>query len=244
LDRSELATIQAELMGLSGSPVTCQIIPPNIPGYAPHCPFTREGPEPEGMWTGPDLSEAQALVRRSGTAGSEVVVAITPPLEPIATPVVSMLRDLGYRVRVQTVEIDFGVVPPELMPPDADVTLVGWVPIYPSAAEFLVPLLGCVDHDGPPPPTPVVKGVEQSTLNLFDYCDRGIDRRMQQALDRKLTDPYGSAREFGAIDRDLVDLAPIIPFGNGITIQVVSERVGNVQANPQLGVLLPQMWIR
>ncbi|MGZ8615040.1 MAG: hypothetical protein ACXWX4_10230 [Actinomycetota bacterium] len=40
-----------------------------------------------------------------------------------------------------------------------------------------------------------------------------------------------------------VDLAPIIPFGNGVTIQLVSERVGNVQANPQLGVLL-QMWNR
>ncbi|HET9311050.1 MAG TPA: hypothetical protein VFP41_07495 [Actinomycetota bacterium] len=66
---------------------------------------------------------------------------------------------------------------------------------------------------------------------------------MQRALDRRLTDPYGSASAFEAIDRDLVDLAPMIPFANGMTIQLVSERVGNVQANPQLGVLLPQMWI-
>jgi peptide/nickel transport system substrate-binding protein len=244
LDRGELTTIQAELLGLSGSPTTCQIIPPNIPGYHPHCPFTRKGPEPEGVWRGPDLSEAQALVRRSGTAGSEVVIATSPPLEAIAAPVASMLRDIGYRPRVQTVETDQGVVSPELMPPDADVSWVGWIPIYPSAAEFLVPLLGCVEHDGPPPATPVVEGVEQSTLNLFGFCDPDIDRRMQQALDRKLTDPSGSARAFQAIDRDLVDLAPIIPYGNGLAIQLVSERVGNVQANPQLGVLLPQMWIR
>jgi peptide/nickel transport system substrate-binding protein len=239
LDRGALATIMTQLSGLSGSPVTCQIIPPNIPGYAPHCPFTSGGPEPEGTWTGPDLSEAQALVRRSGTAGSEVMVAMSPFLEPIADATAVTLRDLGYRVRVRIVETEFGVVFPELMPPDADVTWVGWIPIYPSAAEFLVPLLACTERDG----TPAVEGVEQSTINLFDFCDPRIDDRMQRALDRRLTDPYGSARAFEAIDRDLADLAPMIPFANGSTIQLVSERVGNVQANPQLGVLLPQMWI-
>jgi peptide/nickel transport system substrate-binding protein len=103
-----------------------------------------------------------------------------------------------------------------------------------------VPLLGCTEPDG----TPAVEGVEQTSINLSQFCDPNIDRRMQRALDRKLTDPNASARAFAAIDRDLVDLAPMIPFGSGVSIQLVSDRVGNVQANPQLGVLLPQMWIR
>ena len=122
----------------------------------------------------------------------------------------------------------------------AQVSLVFWAQVYPSAAEYLVPMLGCTEPDG----TPSVEGVEQNSINLSNFCDPAIDRRMQRALDRKLTDPYGSARDFGAIDRDLVDLAPMVPVASGVTVQLVSERVGNVQANPQLGVLLAQMWIR
>jgi hypothetical protein len=68
---------------------------------------------------------------------------------------------------------------------------------------------------------------------------------MQRALDLKLTDPYGSARAFEAIDHDVVDLSPIVPYLTGNNLYLVSERVGNVQANPQLGgVLISQMWIR
>ena len=36
----------------------------------------------------------------------------------------------------------------------------------------------------------------------------------------------------------------MIPVASGTTVQLVSDRVGNVQANPQLGVLLAQVWIR
>jgi len=73
LDRGALARLIAEASGRPGWPVTCQIIPPNIPGYSPYCPFSREGAHTEGTWAGDDLSEAQALIRRSGTAGAEVV---------------------------------------------------------------------------------------------------------------------------------------------------------------------------
>ena len=50
---------------------------------------------------------------------------------------------------------------------------------------------------------------------------------MQRALDLKLTDPYGSARAFEAIDHDVVDLSPIVPYLTGNNLYLVSERVGN-----------------
>jgi peptide/nickel transport system substrate-binding protein len=240
LDRSALSSRLAETYGRPEGPVACQIIPPNIPGYAPYCPFTGESADTEGSWAGPDLSEARSLVRRSGTAGEEVVVAASPFLETSSEEVAATLRDLGYDVRIQRLEIDQAVADPSRLPSDVDVSFILWVQVYPSAAEFLVPLLGCTEPDG----TPAVEGVEQTSINLSQFCDPNIDRRMQRALDRKLTDPNASARAFAAIDRDLVDLAPMIPFGSGVSIQLVSDRVGNVQANPQLGVLLPQMWIR
>jgi hypothetical protein len=61
---------------------------------------------------------------------------------------------------------------------------------------------------------------------------------MQRALDRQLTDPHASARAFAELDHDLVDLAPLVPFGTGIQIWLVSERASNVEVSPQLGVLV------
>ena len=67
------------------------------------------------------------------------------------------------------------------------------------------------------------------------FCDPDVDHRIRRAVDLQLTDPYESARAFEAIDADVVDLAPLIPFETGIRVAYHSEGVGNVQANAQLG---------
>jgi peptide/nickel transport system substrate-binding protein len=241
LDRGELARIYAETSGFPlENPVTCQIIPPNIPGYSPYCPFTSPGTAVAGTWAGPDLSRARALVQRSGTAGADVVVAMSSRLEVTARKVAATIRDLGYRVELRVHDVETGVLPPELTTPDVDISFMGWVQDYPSAAQFLVPLLACTSPDG----TPAVTGAGDLSLNLSSFCDPEIDRRMQRALDLLATDPYASAQAFEALDHDLVDLAPLIPYSTGINVSFVSERVSNVEYNPQLGVLISQMWVR
>ena len=125
LDRSELAQLFARSINARfEAQVTCQVIPPNVPGYAPHCPYTSRGADIASSWGGPDLTRARDLVRRSGTLGAEVVVAMSEPMEPIADHVASTLTDLGYRVQVQIVRVPSGfiVVTPDLMPPEADVS--------------------------------------------------------------------------------------------------------------------------
>ena len=52
---------------------TCQILPPNFPGYRPYCPYTA-GSTTSGKWTAPDLTKARALVARSGTRGMKVTL--------------------------------------------------------------------------------------------------------------------------------------------------------------------------
>jgi ABC-type transport system substrate-binding protein/class 3 adenylate cyclase len=241
LDRGELARIYAETTGFPlENPVTCQVIPPGIPGYAPYCPFTRPGADVQGAWAGPDLTRARELVQRSRTAGAEVVVAMAPALQATAEQVAATLSDLGYRVRVRIVDTEQLVVSPDLMPPDADASFIGWVQDYPSAAQFIVPLLGCTSPDG----TPAIEDVGEFSLNLSNFCNPGIDRRVQRALDLQPTDPYASARAFEAIEHDLVDLAPLIPYETGIQISIVSKRASNVEFNPQLGVILTQVWVR
>ena len=46
--------------GLAG--LSCQVIPPGLPGYAPTCPFTLDA-TPAGAWSAPDLARARRLSR-------------------------------------------------------------------------------------------------------------------------------------------------------------------------------------
>jgi hypothetical protein len=51
-------------------------------------------------------------------------------------------------------------------------------------------------------------------------------------------------RAWASIDQDLVDEAVQAPLSNPVTTHAVSERTGNVQFNPQWGLLLSLLWVR
>ena len=90
-----------------------------------------------------------------------------------------------------------------------------------------------------------MKGAGDFSWNWPYFCDPGIDRRMQEAFDFQLTDPYASARAFEQLDHDLVDLAPLIPFESGIGLSFMSKRVSNVEFNPALsGLIVSQIWVQ
>ena len=119
---------------------------------------------------------------------------------------------------------------------------MAWSFDFPSPGAFLVPLLSCVGPDG----TPLrVKGVPSDfTFNASNFCEREIDRRMQRAIDLQLTDSHASARAFEALDHDLVDLAPMIPFQTAIDVWLVSKRASNVEFNPVcVGPIVSQVWV-
>ena len=61
---------------------------------------------------GPDPSLARRLVQRSGTAGAEVSIAMSPCLASVAASVADTLRGLGYRVVLET---DGPLAPPALL---------------------------------------------------------------------------------------------------------------------------------
>ena len=129
---------------------------------------------------------------------------------------------------------------------DADISSIGWVWDYASPAQFLVPLLSCVQPKGslPPAGVPAVTGTGDYSWNFTNFCDPEIDRRMRRALDLEQTDPYASARAFEALDHDLVDLAPMIPFASAVDLWLVSKRVSNVEFSPQFRLIVSQVWLR
>ncbi len=108
-----------ELFGGDGAfRPTCQQLPPNFPGYEPYCPFTSNpGPGGKGLWAAPGvgMEKARAIVRRSDTSGMRIDFEYPPEIFPqgarVGSYFVELLNELGYRVRVKSVEGDVLLAP-------------------------------------------------------------------------------------------------------------------------------------
>jgi YVTN family beta-propeller protein len=218
----------AQLVGHDGTP-TCRILPRNFPGYRPSCPRAAGGVE--------GLDRGRRLVRRSGTAGTRVTVWVPSPL-PLEEGryVVSLLNSLGYRARLRRAGL-----PDEYFPKVADprtraqIGFGGWALDYPSAADFITPLLSCAGYT---PTTP------ERTSNLTAFCDPAIDAKMARAAATAVHDPAAAIALWQEIEDELLAHAPLVPAYNRNYVTLVSERVGNYQYNPQWGPLLSQLWVR
>jgi peptide/nickel transport system substrate-binding protein len=206
--------------------VTCQILPPTLPGYIPYCPYSLD---PTGIWTAPDIPTARELVDRSGTAGTEVTVWAAPTIGGYGVPIgglfVDLLDRLGYQANLKVVKEAryWGAI--EDPSQGVQIAYSAWSHDFPAESGF-IPGLTCGATGSP------------------RYCDPTIERRMEQATNLQLTDPAGSHVLWSAIEHDLVDLAPWVPLGNPVWTSLVSERLENYQFHPFLGPLFDQMWVR
>ena len=135
------AVDRARLISLAGGsvhePPTCQLIPPNFPGYRPYCRYTTQ---PGRTWSAPNTTLAQELARRSPSYGKRIsVFSFSGPTS--GRYLVGLLNTLGYRARlVPPAENGFPTEHP-------DVEMGGWGADYVGAADFIEAL-------GPAPLTP------------------------------------------------------------------------------------------
>jgi peptide/nickel transport system substrate-binding protein len=115
IDRVRLGS----MLELASSLVTtCQLIPPNFPGYRPYCPYRLE----------PAL--AQKLVHRSPSYGKPVAV-FSAAGPPSGRYVVELLNTLGFRARLlPSDENGYPIGVP-------DVQLTGWAMDYLGASDFI-----------------------------------------------------------------------------------------------------------
>jgi peptide/nickel transport system substrate-binding protein len=56
-----------------GTRLTCQTLPPYIPGYQRYCPYTLD-PNLAGIWHAPDLAKAERLIALSHTLGTPITI--------------------------------------------------------------------------------------------------------------------------------------------------------------------------
>jgi ABC-type transport system substrate-binding protein len=78
--------------------------------------------------------------------------------------------------------------------------------------------------------------------NVPEFCSQEVERRIERALRLQTTDPAKAGAAWAAVDRQIVDEAPIVGLLVPEGVDLVSRRVGNYQRNPW-GVILSQLWV-
>jgi peptide/nickel transport system substrate-binding protein len=212
--------------------LTCQLIPPGMPGYRPTCPSSL-APSPAGSWFARDLARARRLVAASGTRGARVTLwgFAGARYLPVVRYTGAVLRRLGYRVQVRVQpdgERFFAYVNDSRHHVQAGLT--GWIDDFLTASSFFEQLRcdAFVPHS-------------QDNLNLSHFCDPTLDASYDAAL--RTTGTEANAR-WAALDRRASAAAPLVPLFNRRSVMLLSDRVGNAQMDAQVGPLLDQFWVR
>jgi peptide/nickel transport system substrate-binding protein len=228
------ATDRNALVKVYGGPKlavpTCQILPPNFPGYEPYCPYTKN--PGSGKWTAPDLQKAKQLVAASGTKGAAVKVNTTTNTvdRGLGLYFVGLLNSLGYKASLQALSPDIQYPYAQNSKNHVQFAFSSWYQDYPAASDFLNILLGCGSfHPN-----------SNSSPNIAEFCDKGIQAKMDQAGQKGITDPEAANKQWAQVDKQVTDQAPWVSMFNPKFIDVLSSRVKGYQFSPQWYFLLAQ----
>jgi DNA-binding SARP family transcriptional activator/ABC-type transport system substrate-binding protein len=192
----------------------CQILPPVLVGYKPYCPY---GVGPGSNAATADLAAARDLIRRSGTYGARVRLAVDARRAAAGQLVARDLRRLGYDVRIENAG------PPRGTPPQA--LFLGWAADLPAANSF-AQLARC-----------------NSDLNVTGYCDKTSEQLIDKALTNQLVAPAAVAKAWAAVDRRLTDTVAWVPLVSMQRALFVGSNAAGVLSVPMLGPALERITV-
>ncbi|MGZ6725829.1 MAG: ABC transporter substrate-binding protein [Gaiellaceae bacterium] len=228
------ATDRNALVKIAGGPKlavpTCQVLPPNFPGYQPYCPYTKN--PGSGKWTAPDLAKAKQLITQSGTAGTAVKVNTdtTDTDKALGLYFVGLLKQLGYKASLQALSSDIQYPYIQNSKNHVQFAFSDWFQDYPAASDFLNILLGCGS----------IHPNSNSSPNIAQFCDKNIQAQMDQAGKTGITDPTSANQQWAKVDKAVTDQAPWVSMYNPKYIDFLSTRVKGYQFSPQWYFLLDQ----
>jgi peptide/nickel transport system substrate-binding protein len=231
VDRNALVKIYG---GPNLAQPTCQILPPNFPGYEPYCPYTK-GDTSSGKWQGPDMAKAkQLLAKVKGRGKVAVVTDTTSTGRSLGLYFVSLLKQFGYQASLKTFNagIEF-----QLLENSSNNVLIGysqWFQDYPAASDFINVLVSC----------DTLRLGTTANNNLAYYCNPKVTPIIRRAIRLGQTDPDAANKVWAEADRRVTDDAPWVAMFNPKLIDFVSTRIGNYQFNPQWNFLIDQAWIK
>jgi len=223
VDRTEVARI---LGGPLRARPACQVLPPGFPGHRPTCPYTL-APNATGSWTAPNVDAARALVGRSGTLATPIVVwtDTRPQIVSVGRYLVRLLGTLAYRARLATVPFDPSYHHMADSRNRVQIAMAAWVADVPASANFFTPLLSCGSF----------RAASARNTNLSGFCDRRVDALIRRASALEPTDPAAAGRLWPTVDRRVTAQAPWVPLISVRRVSVVSKRLRNYAFHPVLG---------
>jgi peptide/nickel transport system substrate-binding protein len=231
------ATDRNALVKIYGGPKlaspTCQILPPNFPGYKPYCPYTKN---PGTKWSAPDLAKGQQLVDASGTKGAAVKVNTTndPVGKSLGLYFVGLLNKLGYKASLQALSGDIQYPYVQNSKNKPQFGLSQWYQDYPAASDFLNILLGCGSfHPN-----------SNSSPNIAEFCNKPIQAKMDRAETVGITDQSAANDIWATVDRETTDQAPWVSMFTPKYLDFVSKRVKNHVFSPQWYFLLDEASVK
>ena len=212
---------------------TCQILPPDFPGYEPYCPWTTK---PGKVWVGPDMAKAKALMQKAGAVGKDVTL-IVPDRDPdrqIGTYLQSYLNQLGFHASLKPISANIEFTYIQNTKNNVQISLTDWYQDYPAPSDFLNVMFSCANfHPG-----------SDASINISGFCDHNIDDQMNQALTTQLTDPESAYQMWAKIDREVTDAAPVAPLFTPKKLDFVSSRVGNFTYSYQIQLIFSKVWVK
>jgi peptide/nickel transport system substrate-binding protein len=234
VDRAKIARLLGQ-----GTRLTCQTLPPFIPGYRRYCPYTLD-PNPAGIWDGPDLAKAERLIALSHTRGTRITIYNLGQYHLDYTPavpyLVALLDQLGYPTQVKDLSSEANPSPNFAdSRARAQAAIGSFSPQYLSASQLIQVNFACNSY----------KPDSISNANLSEFCDPRLDSEIQRALAAEGDNSPDIGSLWTKADRTVTDDAPWVPLTTQSTLDFVSPRVGNYQYSFQAGgVLVDQLWVR
>jgi len=181
---------------------TQQILPPGMPGYEkfelyPH-----------------DMAKARALLREANPADMQITVWTDneSPNDEAGEYFDGVLRELGFETKLKVVNADnyFPLIG-NGSTPDLDTGWANWFQDYPHPNTFFQPLLS---EEGIAP---------TNATNLARFADPKLSAKIDRLAEERLTPQRG--REYAALDRELMEQAPWVPYGTSTFPTFVSSAV-------------------
>jgi peptide/nickel transport system substrate-binding protein len=232
------ATDRDALVKIYGGPKlatpSCQILPPNFPGYEPYCPYTKN--PGSGKWTAPDMAKAKQLIAQSGTKGMTVKVNsdTTEVDKAFGEYFIGLLNKLGYKAKPQFLSNDIQYPFIQNSKNKVQFAYSSWFQDYPAASDFLDILLGCRSfHPN-----------SNSSPNIAEFCNKGIQAKMDHAGQVGITDASAGNKLWAQVDKEVTDQAPWVNMFNPKLLDFVSKRVKGFKFSPQWYFLLAQASVK
>jgi len=184
------------------------IQPPTIAGRVDYDPY----PSPDNKG---DIEGARKLLTEAGLANGFTMTLDTraqPKMQAMAVAIQQALEPLKITVKINTIDTAtyYEVIGTTSQQHDAAIT--GWCPDWPSGQTFLPPLF-----DGR---NITAKG----NTNLAQLNDAGVNAKIDEIA--KLTDVQAANAAYGELDKQIMELAPIVPLLYEKVLMLVGSNIG------------------